>query len=534
MPVTADPGMPNVWMFPTCGPAEQVTASVRPVAPVMVAFPDSGSVLASAMSSVPLHSSCRAQPWKGRVTSNENAPRKMRGPLLVVAEVESSPPACVAASAPPATAAPTMPMVVPETPPPPPAAPPAAVAAGAAVRTFVCYDGGGCGLTLKCRGHLNLHGAAGDWIDGHRSGLACGVGGHSDGLQPAGKRRGVAADRKGDRGPGHGQVVAIANLDDRRHRRFLLNDVDRIFALDHHDAESGRGLAGLRRDHKVREKRNSSSHGMAELTTIDRVRRYAAAHGLWARDERVIAAVSGGSDSVAMLFLLRELASRGELMLAGLAHLHHHIRGADADADAAFCRELAARFEIPAFVGDIDVPSAARRDGVSIEVAGREARQRFYAEAIAAAGASRVAVAHTRDDQAETVLLRLTRGAGTAGLGGMAPRRGPVVRPVLDATRLELQHYLRERGETWREDATNLDRTIPRNLVRHDVLPRLRTINAQADNALVRAADLLRVDADFLETLANAAYLQIVQSGIAPEPSRDPRDRPDAGPDEVS
>ncbi len=250
---------------------------------------------------------------------------------------------------------------------------------------------------------------------------------------------------------------------------------------------------------------------MAELTTIDRVSRYAARHAFWAPDARVIAAVSGGSDSVAMLFLLRDLAARGELVLAGLAHLHHHIRGADADADAALCRELAARFEIPALVGDADVPSAAQRDGVSIEVAGREARQRFYAEARTAAGASRVAVAHTRDDQAETVLLRLTRGAGTAGLGGMAPRRGPVVRPVLDATRLELQHYLRERGETWREDATNLDRTIPRNLVRHDVMPRLRTINAQADNALVRAADMLRVDADFLETLANAAFIQIVK-----------------------
>ncbi len=212
-----------------------------------------------------------------------------------------------------------------------------------------------------------------------------------------------------------------------------------------------------------------------------------------------------------MLFLLRELAARGELVLAGLAHLHHHIRGADADADAAFCRELAARLEIAALVGDADVPAAAKRDGVSIEVAGREARQRFYAEAMTTAGAARVALAHTRDDQAETVLLRLTRGAGTAGLAGMAPRRGPLVRPVLDATRSELQQYLRDRGETWREDATNLDRNIPRNRVRHDVLPHLRTINAQADNALARAADMLRVDADFLETLANAKYLQIVE-----------------------
>ena len=224
----------------------------------------------------------------------------------------------------------------------------------------------------------------------------------------------------------------------------------------------------------------------------------------------MVAAVSGGSDSVAMLFLLRELAARGELVLAGLAHLHHHIRGADAEADAAFCRELAARLESAALVGEADVPAAAKRDGVSIEVAGREARQRFYGEALTTVGAARVAVAHTRDDQAETVLLRLTRGAGTAGLAGMSPRRGPVVRPVLDATRGELQQYLRDRGETWREDATNLDRSIPRNRVRHDVLPHLRTINAQADNALARAADMLRVDADFLETLANAKYLQIV------------------------
>ncbi len=99
----------------------------------------------------------------------------------------------------------------------------------------------------------------------------------------------------------------------------------------------------------------------------------------------------------------------------------------------------------------------------------------------------------------------------------MAPRRGPVVRPVLDATRSELQQYLRDRGETWREDATNLDRTIPRNFVRHEVLPRLRTINAQADNALARAADMLRVDADFLETLANAKYLQIVETDTEQE-----------------
>ncbi len=224
----------------------------------------------------------------------------------------------------------------------------------------------------------------------------------------------------------------------------------------------------------------------------------------------MIAAVSGGSDSVATLFLLQELASRGELVLAGLAHLNHHVRGAAADTDAAFCRELASRLEIPAFVGDADVPVAAARDGMSIELAGRQARQQFFAEALTSAHAARVAVAHTRDDQAETVLLRLTRGAGASGLAGMAPRRGHHIRPVLQATRAELQQYLVDRGEHWREDETNLDRSIPRNLVRHDVLPRLRQINPQADAALARAAEVLRVDAELLETFANAAFIQIV------------------------
>jgi tRNA(Ile)-lysidine synthase len=226
---------------------------------------------------------------------------------------------------------------------------------------------------------------------------------------------------------------------------------------------------------------------------------------------RVLAAVSGGSDSVAMLFLLREFASQGALVLAGLAHLNHHIRGAAADADAAFCRALAERLEIPAFMGDADVPALAAREGMSLEVAGREERQRFYNESIRAAHASRIAVAHTRDDQAETVLLRLTRGAGAHGLSGMAPRRGPIVRPVLELTRVELRRFLADVGESWREDETNLDRSVPRNLIRHEVLPWLRELNAQADAALARAADALRLDAEFLETLANAAFLKAVK-----------------------
>jgi tRNA(Ile)-lysidine synthase len=246
--------------------------------------------------------------------------------------------------------------------------------------------------------------------------------------------------------------------------------------------------------------------------TIDRVRGFAARHRLWEPGARVVAAVSGGSDSVALAFVLQVLAARGELVFAGLAHLHHHLRGDEADGDAAFCRALADRLEVPAVIGDAAVRDEAKEHGVSIEVAGRHARQRFFREALASIKGDRIAVAHTRDDQAETVLLRLARGAGTGGLGGMAPRRDHMIRPLLDLTRAELQDVLRERNEAWREDATNRDVAIPRNLIRHEVMPRLRAVNAQADAALARAAELLRGDEEFLERLANAAFLRSVET----------------------
>lgn len=223
-------------------------------------------------------------------------------------------------------------------------------------------------------------------------------------------------------------------------------------------------------------------------------------------------AVSGGSDSVALVWLLADLASRGELELAGIAHLNHHIRGSESDDDAAFCRALASRLGLPIASGDADVPAEAKRDGVSLEVAGRNARQKFFQEVLSSLRATRVALGHTRDDQAETVLLRLARGAGAGGLAGMAPRRGPLVRPVLETTREELREFLRARGETWREDRTNLDRAIPRNLIRHDVMPVLRQLNPQADAALARAAEALRLDAELLETLANAAFMRCVKT----------------------
>lgn len=247
------------------------------------------------------------------------------------------------------------------------------------------------------------------------------------------------------------------------------------------------------------------------MPLIDRLRQSVRRHGLWARGARVIAAVSGGSDSVALLFLLRDLATRGDITLAGLAHLHHHIRP-EAGEDAAFCRALAARLGIPADVGDVDVPALARAEGCSLEAAGRRARYRFLDEAADRCGAAHVAVAHTRDDQAETVLLRIMRGSGTTGLRAILPARGRVVRPLLDCSRDELRAFLAARGEAWREDVSNQDLGTPRNRVRHELLPYLRAHFAPGiDAVLARTADVARVEDAFLAGLADDAFARAVR-----------------------
>jgi tRNA(Ile)-lysidine synthase len=192
--------------------------------------------------------------------------------------------------------------------------------------------------------------------------------------------------------------------------------------------------------------------------------------------DRLAVALSGGSDSVALLFLLREIAASLDIQVVGLAHLHHGLRGEDADADEAFARALAGRLGLPIHVERVDVGAEAARRRQSVEQAGHEARAAFYARALGALGATRLATGHTMDDQAETFLLRALRGAGRRGLGGIHPVAGRLVRPLLHVGRSTLQRYLEARGEAWRTDATNADVTVPRNRVRHEVVPMLERV----------------------------------------------------------
>lgn len=227
---------------------------------------------------------------------------------------------------------------------------------------------------------------------------------------------------------------------------------------------------------------------------------------------RVVAAVSGGADSVALLHLLRELASAGRLELVALAHLDHSLRGAESARDAAFCRDLAARLDLRFDVEAADVARLARENGLSIEAAARDARYAFFERARLRANADLVATAHTRDDQAETVLLRLFRGAGTRGVAGISPRRGAVIRPLLDVARDELTAYLSSHGHAWVEDSTNADRQIPRNWVRHELLPLIAArFGTGISEVLSRAADLARADEAVLDGLAATAAAGVEQ-----------------------
>ncbi len=217
----------------------------------------------------------------------------------------------------------------------------------------------------------------------------------------------------------------------------------------------------------------------------------------------MLVAVSGGADSVALLVVLAALAPRARARLAGLVHVHHGLRGPEADADAAFCEQLAAAAEIPFDRVDVDVAAESARRRWSLERTGHALRHAAFRLVARRRHATRIALGHTLDDQAETVVLRFLRGAGTRGLAGMWPSQGSLIRPMLEVRRTDVEHYLSERGLRWRDDASNMDRGIPRNRVRHEVLPALIAVaGPRLPERLARQADAWRDDERWLSACA--------------------------------
>lgn len=219
----------------------------------------------------------------------------------------------------------------------------------------------------------------------------------------------------------------------------------------------------------------------------------------------LVVALSGGPDSVALTTALARLArTRGFSLVA--AHLDHGLREGSA-ADAAFCTRLCEALQVPLRTATADVQGRARREGGGLEQAARRERYAFLRAVKAEAGAEAIAVAHTCDDQAETVLLRLLRGAGRTGLAAMRPRSAGLVRPMLGVSRQQVMAHLRARGFWWRDDPTNADTRLLRNRVRHELLPLLEArFNPAARRTLARAATVLAAEQELLESLAGELF----------------------------
>ena len=245
---------------------------------------------------------------------------------------------------------------------------------------------------------------------------------------------------------------------------------------------------------------------------------YVRKHDLLRAGDRVGVAVSGGADSVALLRILLEL--RRELgVVLSVVHFNHKLRGAESDSDEQFVRELSAAHELQ-FIGECgDVRAHAAKKKLSLESAGRELRYEFFRRALQGGGVDKIATAHTIDDQAETVLLKLARGAGSRGLAGIYPRVAvshqpsekstqhsavstqkikAIVRPLLRTRRSDLEHYLAELKQTWREDSSNRELRHLRNRVRHEILPRLEQhVNLRARETLAEAAEIARAEEEY-------------------------------------
>ncbi len=269
---------------------------------------------------------------------------------------------------------------------------------------------------------------------------------------------------------------------------------------------------------------------------------------LFRAGDRVCAAVSGGADSTALLLAMAEANAAKEPLgvVLSAAHVHHGLRGAEADADEAFVRELCERLAVPLTVFHVDTAArqAAEREG--LEEAARELRYEALRGLLAEGRVDAIATAHTLDDQAETVMMKLLRGAWTEGLGGISPElagnltgklssnsrnggispvvqetgnrkqetvAGRVVRPLLGVRRAEVEAFLQARGQGWRTDSSNRDLELTRNRVRHELMPALRGFNPCIDELLANMAAIARDEEAHWETELRRLLPQVVLPG---------------------
>lgn len=243
---------------------------------------------------------------------------------------------------------------------------------------------------------------------------------------------------------------------------------------------------------------------------LDRIRETIEEHNLIEKGDRIIVAVSGGPDSVCLLHVLCRLREEYDLKLYG-AHLNHNFRGIEAQMDAQYVSNLCEELDVFCFVKSLDVPQYAKKKGLSPEEAGRILRYDFFEEVAQRADATKIAVAHNKNDQAETVLMRLLRGAGLQGLTAIHIRRGKIIRPLLNTDREDIEKYCKIYDLSPRTDESNLESIYYRNKIRLELIPYLEeNYNPNITVNLVRTAEILKKDFDFIEDKAREVYTSLV------------------------
>lgn len=248
---------------------------------------------------------------------------------------------------------------------------------------------------------------------------------------------------------------------------------------------------------------------------LDKVRQTIARYTMLNKGDRVLVGVSGGPDSTALLYILNALKKEYGLKLF-MAHLNHMIRRMDAEKDALFVKRIAERLNLPIVMESKDVPRTAKGRRCSLEEAARDARYEFYLKAAQRFNAGRIALAHTEDDQAETVLMRLIRGSGLLGLSGMPPVRNfadkKIIRPLIEISKNEIEKFLKAKKIGFRTDKTNTLPIYLRNRVRRELIPILeKGFNPGIKKILKETARNLRIDYDFISRIGEKKFKKYSQ-----------------------
>lgn len=237
-------------------------------------------------------------------------------------------------------------------------------------------------------------------------------------------------------------------------------------------------------------------------------------HGLIMPGQRVLTALSGGSDSVCLLHVLKSLQDELDFRLYA-AHLNHSIRP-EADSDSRFVADLCKRLDIKCFIKKLDIRDMAKKRHISEELCGREERYKFFEEIAAQSNIDLIATAHNKNDTAETVLMHIIRGSGIDGQRGIAYKRGNIIRPLLDVQKADIESFCRENGYEFVTDKTNSETIYTRNRVRLRLIPMIcRDFNPAFVDTLVRNSKIIDEDAEYLECEAKKLYGEIVSGGSA-------------------